>query len=257
MNDVTARTVTPILGRLLWPLSITLILLVVAASTLLWQQQESRLDDAISQRIDEVPARLQAILSRDIAVMNALLELITSDETLRASLVARDRERLFEQSRDLFETLRQEWGIAHFYFQDPERYNLLRVQFPEKTGGRIDRYTTLEAERTGKTVGGVEIGTFGIYILRVVRPVFVDGTLIGYVELGRGIYDILRELHSDPALEVAVTLYKEFLDRERWETGVELIGGKADWDLLPDEVISYSSLESLADATAASGADAC
>ncbi|OOG24231.1 hypothetical protein B1C78_09095 [Thioalkalivibrio denitrificans] len=243
MNDVASRSVTPILGRLLWPLSLTLVLMVAAATALLWHQQERRLDDAIGQRINEIYTHLQGIQSRDIAVMEALLELITSDEAIRASLAARDRVGLLEQSRDLFETLRREWGIAHFYFQDPARYNILRVQFPERSGGRIDRYTTLEAERSGKTVGGIETGTFGIYMLRVVRPVFVDGALIGYVELGRDIYDILRELHADPAVEVAVTLRKELLDRERWETGVGLIDGTGDWDLLPDEVISYSSLE--------------
>lgn len=236
---------TPVLGRLLWPLSITLCLLMLAVGGLLWQQQERRLQDAISLRIDEIPARLQSIQNRDIAVMSALLELITSNEELRAGMMTRDHDRLYEHSRDLFETLQQEWGIAHFYFQDAERYNILRVQFPDKTGGRIDRFTTLEAERTGKTVGGIELGYFGIFILRVVRPVFVEGVLIGYVELGRGIDDILRELHADPAVEVAVTINKDLLDRERWETGRSMLGLMDDWDLFPAEVLSYSSLDSL------------
>ncbi|MCW9057865.1 MAG: PAS domain S-box protein [Gammaproteobacteria bacterium] len=245
MSDADSAIATPVLRRLLWPLSITLSLLMLAVGGLLWQQQEQRLHDAISLRIDEIPARLQSIQNRDIAVMDALLEMITSSEELRAGLRARDRERLHEYSRDLFETLQQEWGIAHFYFQDAERYNILRVQFPDKTGGRIDRFTTLEAERTGKTVGGIEIGTFGIFILRVVRPVFVDGVLIGYVELGRGIDEILRELHADPAVEVAVTIKKDLLDRKRWETGRAMTGARADWDLFPEKVLSYSSLESL------------
>ncbi|HSJ48597.1 MAG TPA: PAS domain S-box protein [Gammaproteobacteria bacterium] len=245
MNDPGSSIATPVLRRLLWPLSITLSLLMLAVGGLLWQQQEQRLRDAISLRIDEIPARLQSIQNRDIAVMSALLELITSNEELRAGMLARDRERLYEHSRDLFDTLHQEWGIAHFYFQDAERYNILRVQFPDKTGGRIDRFTTLEAERTGKTVGGIEIGTYGIFILRVVRPVFVEGVLIGYVELGRGIDDILRELHADPAVEVAVTIKKDLLDRERWEMGRAMTGARSDWDLFPAEVLSYSSLDSL------------
>ena len=245
MTDTASSIATPVLRRLLWPLSITLSLLMLAVGGLLWQQQEQRLHDAISMRIDEIPARLQSIQNRDIAVMNALLEMITSREELRAGLRARDRDRLYELTRDLFQTLQQEWGIAHFYFQDAERYNILRVQFPDKTGGRIDRFTTLEAERTGKTVGGIEIGTFGIFILRVVRPVFVDDVLIGYVELGRGIDEILRELHADPAVEVAVTIKKDLLDRDRWEMGRAMTGARGDWDLFPEEVLSYSSLESL------------
>ena len=245
MSAPGSHLATPVLGRLLWPLSITLSLLMLAVGGLLWQQQEQRLHDAISLRIDEIPARLQSIQNRDIAVMNALLELITSNEELRAGMMARDRERLYEYSRDLFETLQQEWGIAHFYFQDAERFNILRVQFPDKTGGRISRFTTLEAERTGKTVGGIELGYFGIFILRVVRPVFVEGVLIGYVELGRGIDDILRELHADPAVEVAITLKKDLLDRERWETGRAMTGARGDWNLFPAEVLSYSSLGSL------------
>jgi PAS domain S-box-containing protein len=245
MNAGMVQTATPILGRLLWPLSVTLVLLVTAATALLWYQQEQRLQEAIAQRIAEIPAQMQSIQNRDIAVMSALLEVITSNEELRAALLARDRERLLAHSQPLFETLRQEWGIAHFYFQDPERYNILRVQFPGKTGGRIDRYTTLEAERTGKTVGGLELGSFGIFILRVVRPVFVDGQLVGYVELGRAIDRILRELHRDPAVEVAVSLHKRDLSRERWETGVALLNGTAEWDRFPDDVLNYSSLNPL------------
>lgn len=234
-----------ILKRLMWPLTATLLLFLVLVAALLWHHQEQRLQDIAAQRVAEIPNRLQAIQTQQLAVMSVLLEHITADNALREALRAHDREGLLAGNRELLEILRQKYGISHFYFQDKDRNNILRVQFPEKIGGRIDRYTTLEAERTGKVVGGLELGSYGILSLRVVQPVFSGGELIGYVELGKEIDDILQELHQAPDVEVAVTIHKKVLERKKWETGMRLIHREFGWDDLPRDVVAYTSLPSM------------
>lgn len=234
-----------ILKRLMWPLAATLVLLLALVAALLWHQQEQRLQDIVAHRIAETPSRLQAIQAQQLAVMGALLEHITTDSALRKALRARDRERLLAGNRELLENLRRKHGISHFYFQDKDRNNILRVQFPEKIGGRVDRYTTLEAERTGRMVGGLELGSFGLLSLRVVQPVFSGAELIGYVELGKEIDDILSELHQSDGVEVAVTLHKRVLKRDAWETGMQLANHEFSWDDLPNDVLGYVSLRSM------------
>lgn len=225
----------------MWPLTATLLLLAIIISALLWYQQEQRLQDTVAQRIADIPNRLQAIQTQQLAVMGALLERITADPALHETLRNRDRDRLLAEHRELLEDLRQKYGISHFYFQDKDRYNVLRVQFPEKIGGRIERYTTLQAERTSKTAGGLELGTFGLLTLRVVQPVFSRGELIGYVELGKEIEDILAELHQAGSVEVAVAVHKEELEREAWETGMKLVNRGFGWDDFPRDVLIYAS----------------
>src|SRR5574340_179121 len=185
-----------ILKRLMWPLTATLLLLVAVIAVLLWRHQEESLQASVAQRIAEIPDRLKVAEVQQLAVMGALLERITADKALQTALQNRDRERLLADNSGLYEDLRRKYGISHFYFQDSERNNILRVQFPGKIGGRIDRYTTLQAEQTGKIAGGVELGSYGLLSLRVVQPVFSEGRRIGFVELGKGIDVLLSGLRQ-------------------------------------------------------------
>lgn len=231
-----------ILRRLMWPLAGALALLAVIVAALLWYQQEQRLHDAVTQRIVDIPNRLQASQTQQLAVMGALLERITADPALQDALRNRDRDRLLADNRELLAQLRSKYQISHFYFQDKDRYNILRVQFPEKKGGRVDRHTTLQAERTGKPAGGLELGSMGLLSLRMVQPVFAGDELVGYVELGKEIEDILAELHQADEIEVAVTIRKAVLKRDAWEAGMQLLKREFRWDDLPDEVLNYASL---------------
>ncbi|MCC6933984.1 MAG: hypothetical protein IT292_12170 [Deltaproteobacteria bacterium] len=81
------------------------------------------------------------------------------------------------------------------YFITPDRTCILRVHKPEKQGDIINRFTTLEAERTGKLAAGIEIGPLGTFTLRVVNPVYSKGMLVGYLELGKEIEDNLKLIH--------------------------------------------------------------
>lgn len=226
---------------MIWPLAGALMLLAGVIASLLWRHQEEALQASVSSRIAEIPQRLRVAQDQEVAVMSALLERITLDDGLRRALGDRDRARLLAGNRALLEDLRSKYHISHFYFQDSERNNVLRVQFPEKRGGRIDRYTTMEAARSGKTAGGLELGSFGLLSLRVVQPVFFEGRLVGFVELGKEIDDVLQSLH-EPGVEVAVALHKSVLRREAWESGVRLRERGARWDDLPHDVLAYASL---------------
>ena len=103
----------------------------------------------------------------------------------------------------LFESLHREHALTHLYFFDKNRVCLLRVHKPEKHGDLINRFTAIEAERTGKTASGIELGPLGTFTLRVVQPVFEGQTLLGYVELGKEIEDVLQALHTGSGLHVA------------------------------------------------------
>jgi diguanylate cyclase (GGDEF)-like protein/PAS domain S-box-containing protein len=231
-----------ILRRLMRPLVVMLLLLAMGVVALLWNQQEQRLQETLTQRFAGTPHGLRLAQAQQLAVMSAVLERIAADRELHEALRNRDRGWLLSANRELLSELREKYGISHFYFHDKDRYNILRVQFPEKVGGRIDRHTMLEAERTGRTTGGLELGSFGILTLRVVEPVFSLGELIGYVELGKEIDDILKGLHRPDDVEMAITLHKERLKREAWEAGTKLTGRDFSWNDLPDDVLAYTSL---------------
>jgi PAS domain S-box-containing protein len=142
----------------------------------------------------------------------------------------------------VFSKLKTDYSLTHFYFMDTHRICLLRVHKPEKYGDRFDRFTALEAERTGRTAWGIEIGPLGTFTLRVVQPVFDGETLIGYLELGKEIEDILTGIHRLTGVELSVFLKKNALNRDAWEAGMEMLGREADWNRFPEDAMIYSTI---------------
>jgi PAS domain S-box-containing protein len=128
------------------------------------------------------------------------------------------------------------------YFSDAQRINLLRVHQPGRYGDRIDRFTTLEAEKTGKIAYGLELGPMGTLTLRVVAPMIVNGKRIGFVELGEEINHITAKLKKTIGVELIVHLHKKFLHRPGWEAGMKMLGRAYDWDRFPDVVLVEQTL---------------
>jgi PAS domain S-box-containing protein len=172
-------------------------------------------------------------LESDADMMGAVLEVILRDEELKTALKAKDREALLEMSLPLFDRLRSDYRVTHFYFTGPDHVNILRVHKPDKHGDKIDRFTTLEAEKTGKHYYGIELGPLGTFTLRTVEPWYDGEQLIGYVELGEEIEHITQKLHNALDVEIYVLIEKQFLDRRNWEAGMRMLGHNAQWDRFP------------------------
>ncbi len=89
---------------------------------------------------------------------------------------------------------------------------------------------------------GIELGPLGTFTLRVVRPVYDNGTLIGYLELGKEIEDILAGIQRQSGVELALTIHKRLLKRSDWESSMKMMGRETNWERFPEDVLIYSSL---------------
>ncbi len=234
----------PVQGRLLVPLAAALLLLVGGCGAVLLHIQKESLNESSRLMLKEASNELELSLADQSKTMEALEKVLLSNVAVADALKAQDRDRLLAAYESDFEYLLQEHGITHFYFHGPDRVNLLRMHKPERHGDLIDRFTACEAERTGKTASGIELGPLGTFTLRVVRPVFDDDTLIGYLELGKEVEDILVGIQNRHNSELAVAILKNSLKREKWEAGMRMLGREADWDRFPEDALIYSSLSS-------------
>lgn len=228
---------------LVWPLAAVLVLLIVLAGTLLWHQQEERLQGQIDYHLGDISDAFYSIQSQQISAMGTLLDIITTDPALHEALRTRNRERLLALSLGTIERLREKDDIGLLHFHDQDRYTLLQVHAPEQFGDRIDRRTLREAGRTGEKAGGLEIGSSGIPMLRAVKPVWSDGKIIGFAELARNAETLLKQLHREDNVEIAFSIHKKLLKREAWENSMQTGGKRHDWDRFPGDVIAYSSVE--------------
>ncbi|WP_321396002.1 ATP-binding protein [Emcibacter sp.] len=163
-------------------------------------------------------------------------------EALKGAFLARDRSRLYQLARPLLEQLETDYQISHLYFTGPDRTNFLRVHNPEQYGDVIDRYTTRQAEQSGKLFGGLEIGINGALTLRVVMP-WKDNTgrLIGYLEMGKEVNNILQHLTSRSGLVMIEAYNKSYLDRNNLSAWMDKSGYGVLWDRLEDYAVIDNS----------------
>ena len=244
---VTARSrssssTRPVQHRLLIPLAAVLLLLIGGfGATMLFMHQE-QLKQSTREILAAATFDLNAFQENQIRTLATLEEILLRSPDLRDALAAQDRDRLLAASEPAFAQLLEQHHITHFYFHGPDRVNLLRVHKPEKFGDLIDRFTAREAERTGQTASGTELGPLGTFTVRVVRPVFDGDALIGYLELGMEIEDILADIHEEHGVELAVSIRKNVLDRGQWAAGMKMLGREADWNRFPEAVLIYNSL---------------
>jgi len=211
--------------------------------------------DMIESEVNRAQTLVEKMYREDIGhnaqTLDVAMEVIGHDAALREALARRDRVALLQRSAPLFTELRRKFGITHFYFSGPDRVNLLRVHQPDRHGDVIARFTTLEAERTGTTVYGVELGPLGTFTLRLVTPWYEGERLIGYVELGMEIDHVLETVQKFAGVPVFVLVFKKYLKREDWEGGMRMLGRTPEWNRFPDAVLSSQAAEAMPAALAA------
>ena len=237
--------VRPIRWRLLGVLVLVLTILVSGFAYLLLSQHKKIIDGISAQKLESCSLELNVALKKQAHVLASQqrLLLLLRDDDLYDALRARDAETLFKKYELVFAQLNEHDCVTHFYFQDSARTNLVRVHNRPKRGDLINRFTTREAERTGTTSWGIELGTLGTFTLRVVCPLFDGNELVGYFEIGKEIEDLLVDISMANGVEMAAVINKCALTRSAWEAGMTMLGRESDWDRYAEKVLIYSSLD--------------
>jgi len=229
--------------KLLIPLSIILTLLIAGFVTVLMYQQQNTFRAETKHMLMTVSQEMEISLAAHTELIEALQESAIRIPGIVEALKMQDEERLFAACKEMHALYKKKYSITHFYFHNANRVNILRVHKPEKRGDLIDRFTARIAERTGKVAAGIELGPLGTFTLRVVKPIYDGEALIGYLELGKEIEDILVQITRKHDVEMTATIHKDRLSRENWERGMSMLEREADWHALSQEVIIYSTYE--------------
>lgn len=224
------------------PVLVGLLLLMAIVVVCFYQHQSRHLDATVSQRLAMIEKSLHSELDADAAVLAALIGFVEKNPTLQRLYLAGDRDGLLKATSPLLHEFREKQRVTHFYFTDPKRVCFLRVHEPKRHGDLITRFTTAEAARTGQSCHGIELGPLGTFTLRCVYPWKVGGRLIGYIELGEEVDQLLPRLRMLTATQLIVTVDKTRLKKADWETGMEMLGRDSCWDRFRNFVVVDSTL---------------
>ena len=159
-------------GRILGALTFSLALLLVLGIYAVDHTNRRHIAEKLEDSMQGVLSLYKQKLDSDARQLASLLESITSDSQLMDDPARKDRTTLLEKNRELFKILKEQFHITHFYFTAEDRTNIVRIHNATRFGDTINRHTTLEAERLGKLFSGIELGKYGMFTLRSVKPIF-------------------------------------------------------------------------------------
>jgi len=230
----------------LLPVALCILALIGLATAGFWRLMVSQSEHEALAMGARLEREIIRSLEHDAALFSGFMDFLASDPPLIAALAARDRVRLALLAGPAYERLNSRFRVTHLYFIDAQGTTLLRMHAPSLFGDRIDRRTLYDALATGEEAYGLELGPLGSFSLRVVRPVSLDGHVIGFIEISEDIEHILPALARLLDVELVLTLDKRHLDRDSWLQGKGAQIG-SDWDRLPGAVVVQSTLPAFPD----------
>ena len=205
--------------------------------------QKRNIEQSALMRVEGTKKLMEGLLSSEVRVMQAQMEYLAKDKSLQAAFVSGNRPALRSLAQPILSKLHKKYGITHFYFITPQKRAFLRTHNPDKHGDTVGHFTLNTSTSTGRPDHGLELGKFGTFTLRAVRPWYIDGELAGYLELGMEIEHITRLLKEYFKHDVVVLIRKKFLNRSRWEAGLKLLNKTGQWNQFADLAVIDKTME--------------
>lgn len=242
IREIFTNKTKPISHRLMVSLSILIFAMVVGIGSTWYFQYHKSVERHSVEELHLMMREFRSLIAQQSSGLSIAIYPIAEDTVTKQGIIEKDRQLLQKRWGGIYERMRNE-KVTHFYFYDAQRVCILRLHSPSRYGDKIDRFTAKQSEITGKKAWGIELGPLGTFTLRVVEPVYDGKKVIGYVELGKEIEDVLDELFFHFSNEIVLSVDKQFLTRSAWEDGMKFLGRSAEWDIHPDFVLSYATSE--------------
>ncbi|MBU0482564.1 MAG: hypothetical protein KKG47_15845 [Proteobacteria bacterium] len=223
---------------ILEPVAISIAILLATSLFLLVWFQNKNIRNHVENHILSTSQLFSSTMREEAKLIRAIMGFYATNKELAAAFKAKDRELLFQKAKPIFDALKSEHQITHFYFIEKDKRAFLRMYNPEKYGDVINRYKLDKAVMSGEVQSGLSLGSSGTLTLRVDMPWVMNNELLGYIEMGKEVDYITPILKKTLDVELLLLVEKNAISRERWEEGQKVMGHrKASWDELPDHVV--------------------
>lgn len=220
------------------PLSLTFLILIAIFLYTGYYIREQGMHHAINHRYQGVSTLFQELEKQRIDLMTAVLQYAGQQEDLHKAMLQGDRERLLRIAQPFFSQLKTQHGVTHFYFHGIDSRTFLRLHQPERFGDVVERKTFVTAQQTKNPSAGFELGPLGTYTLRAVVPWYsTSNQLLGYLELGQELDQVLANLKRVTGTEFLIMVDKAYLQRDAWEEGMRMLKREPDWGQFTSQVL--------------------
>ncbi|MBV5279408.1 MAG: PAS domain-containing protein [Campylobacteraceae bacterium] len=235
------KSANAVMRRLMVALVVLLMVLSIVLEFSLWSHYREHITDEVDKNTAGIVENLQILLSEQAAGMSIALQSIGLDEKVQIALKEGDHQSLLLDWKPKFDAMKKESLLTEFSFFDANSTNILRLHNLSQNGETLSQGTLLKAKSSRKTSWGLELTPLGTFTLRTVQPIYKQGVLVGYVELGKAIEDILHTLHVSLNSHLAVLIHKKYLNQKEWEEGMRILNRPFKWDSFANSALSYAT----------------
>ncbi len=219
-------------------LAISIIVLTTLGITSNILAQKTSLQNNADYSIRNYFKQFNSHIEQETLIIKSFLKLVSEQENIHSSFTGLNKEKLFNDTKDIYSNLNKNNDITHFYFIKTNGEVFLRVHDFKRDFDIINRYTFLKAKETASIFSGIEFGVKKNYTLRVVYPWVVDDELIGYIEIGKEIDKVIQTLSEQFGIEVAIAV-----DKDKYKSTLEFVKKRLEtFTQTKSQYIVYSTL---------------
>lgn len=224
------------------PILVILILVLAGIFVIIIHQViTSNFETENLERIQGSKHSFDSITNEEMRLLKAGIISISSDDKIKAAFVSRDRDLLYDRTKDIYSKAKEEIGLTHWNFHTADDVLFLRVHSPDLFGEKSsDRYTAKMAMDTKSWGYGLEVGSRG-YALRMVGPYTDNGNIIGYIEQGVEIGPFLEIMKNQTGDDYAIFGLKNAFDPKKWKESRESKKLRNNYDDMADYVLLGST----------------
>ena len=227
---------------ILVPVGVALVAFVLLFSLLFRHHIEAREAEHTHTIIRHANAVLEELLQNNLRQLQWFSQHASVNPEIVAAMKNGQRDALLALTEKRLSSLRQSFGISHWYFITPDQHVLLRVHDPEQAGDRIERETMRRAVRSDLPASGLELGNTATYTLRYVMPWIDDGRLLGYIEMGMEVAWFSQSIEKLLDVRVMTAIDKRKTSATAFSNGKRALGLSGNWQDFPDFALLDQSL---------------
>ncbi|MCW9088728.1 MAG: PAS domain S-box protein [Gammaproteobacteria bacterium] len=227
--------------RLLLPLALLLIGTSLLFATSSWWMEKGHLQAGFDRDLHNLKQDLSSEVLHHSALLAAAASLLRTSPPLIAALHGDDRAMLKQWGESAQQRLQLDHQVDELVLLDAHG-NILVHRCPHRMEGDAEAHRSRMVERVlaGEgTVSGLELGHCGMLATRIALPVESEGELLGVLSLGQGIQGHAAHLEELFDFEAYLLVDKREVDPEIFARNMAMTGQPAEWDRLPDRLITY------------------
>lgn len=180
----------------------------------------------------------------DVKMLSSTLVAFLDNKELKEVYLRGNRTELFDYGTPIYNQLKGQFGITHFYFHLPNGTNFIRLHSKGQFGDKITRKTLEKSVQSNGFGTGLELGATA-FALRVVHPYYNGTTLIGYLELGEEINHFLKVMKKQTNEDFGIFINKQYIKHADWKAMRDSKGLSDNYDDLKDYVAIDTTTDSI------------